>query len=94
MAFFYPRSPQTARNGKGEADTSDKTQSRAQCPGNNERGEGLYPRLARLFSYCRYEADNAELERVAATQVPNVDLEAVKEALNQGGKPSKVGDLG
>ena len=92
MAFFYPRSPQTARNGKGEADTSDKTQSRTQCPCGNERGEGLYPRMARLFSHCRPEADNAELERVAAAQIPNVHLEAVEETPNQGGKPPKAGN--
>ena len=48
-----------------------------------------------VFYICsRHEANLAGLERVAATQVPNVHLEAMEEAKNKGGQFKEAGNTG
>ena len=91
---LHPCAPKVAEQGKGKAETTDKTQPRTQRPPSDGGSKSVHPRMDRVLPCSRDEADDEVLGRMAAAQVPNVHLEAVEEAPNEGSQFKEAGNPG
>ena len=89
--YLYPCAPKVSCQGEGKAEASYKAQPWTQCPQGNAGSEGVHPRLDWLLSSSRYETNADVLGQMDAAQVPNVHLEAVEEAQNEGSQFEKAG---
>ena len=58
---LYPCAPKVVEQGKGKAETTDKTQPRTQRPPSDGGSESVYPWMAWLLPCSRDEADDEVL---------------------------------
>ena len=58
---LHPCAPKVVEQGKGKAETTDKTQPRTERPSSDAGSESVYPWMAWLLPCSRHEADDEVL---------------------------------